>query len=95
MTHDPTLQPDADVRWQIDADAQLKLRFWEDECIVYHGAAGDTHRVPGLVGSMLQCLMQGEAWTAAALSEGIDLHIDDVHTSLTSMHRLGIVHRLA
>ncbi|WP_326533774.1 HPr-rel-A system PqqD family peptide chaperone [Pseudorhodoferax sp.] len=88
------LTTDLNACWQISADAQLQFRFWGDECVLYHGAAGSTHRVPELVGRLLQCLLQEPA-TTATLSERVDLDAEDVESSLREMGSLGIAERLA
>jgi len=75
--------------WQIADNAQLKFRFWDDECVLYHGASGDTHRLPELVGRLLQQLLQAPA-TTAALAESINLHEEDVNSALRQMSQLGI-----
>jgi len=75
--------------WQIADNAQLKFRFWDDECVLYHGASGDTHRLPELVGRLLQQLLQAPA-TTAALADSIDLHEEDVESALRQMTQLGI-----
>lgn len=86
--------PNLDSKWQIPADAGLQLRFWDDECVMYHGAAGNTHRVPELVGRLLECLLV-QPDTTAALSERVDLDADDVQSSLREMCALGVAERLA
>ncbi len=75
--------------WRVASDAQLRLRYWDDECVLYHGASGDTHRLPELVGKLLEHLMQTPA-TIPALSEAIDLHEEDVDAALNELARLGI-----
>lgn len=75
--------------WQIADNAQLKFRFWDDECVLYHGASGDTHRLPELVGKLLQQLLQAPADTAA-LADSINLHEEDVVSILHHMSHLGI-----
>ncbi len=77
-------------RWQVHPDARLRIRYWGEECVLYHGAAGNTHRLPEPVGQMLEALQTGPA-TVAELSERIDLHLADVEDSLQEMRRLGIV----
>jgi PqqD family protein of HPr-rel-A system len=75
--------------WRVASDAQLRLHYWDDECVLYHGASGDTHRLPELVGKLLEYLMQSPS-TIPALSEAIDLHEEDVETALNELARLGI-----
>lgn len=77
------------ILWQIAANAQLKFSFWDEECVLYHGASGDTHRMPELVGRLLQRLEQEPA-DIATLSEQINLHDDDVSNALHQMAQLGI-----
>ena len=76
--------------WRIAADAQLQLRFWDVECVLFHGASGDTHRLPDVVGRMLQALATGAA-TASSLSQAVDLHEEDVSAALRELRRLGIL----
>jgi PqqD family protein of HPr-rel-A system len=75
--------------WRVASDAQLRLRYWDDECVLYHGASGNTHRLPELVGKLLEHLMLSPA-TIPALAEAIDLHEEDVETALNQLARLGI-----
>lgn len=77
------------ILWQIADDAQLRLRYWDDECVLYHGAAGNTHRLPDLVGLMLEQLQISPA-SILALAESINLHEEDVETALHELARLGI-----
>jgi PqqD family protein of HPr-rel-A system len=77
------------VVWRIADDAQLKFRYWDDECVLYHGASGDTHRLPEVIGKMLEHLMQAAA-SISALSISIDLHEDDVKVALDKLAGLGI-----
>lgn len=76
-------------RWRLAADAGLRLRFWDDECVLFHGAAGDTHRMPGLAGHLLQHLQRGAA-DRVGIADAIDLHEDDVASLLEELDRLGI-----
>lgn len=75
--------------WRIAPEAQLRLRFWDDECVLYHGASGDTHRLPDLVGRLLEQLLRAPA-SVADLAEAINLHEQDVESSLQELARLGI-----
>lgn len=77
------------ILWHIADDAQLRLRYWDDECVLYHGAAGNTHRLPDLVGRMLEQLRISPA-SILALAESINLHEEDVETALHELARLGI-----
>ena len=76
--------------WKLAADAALRLRYWDDECVLFHGASGDTHRLPAAVGRLIEHLAEAPA-AVAELSEVIDLHEDDVALSLAELGRLGIV----
>ncbi len=82
----------AEPVWRVAADAALRLRYWDGECVLFHGAAGDTHRLPEAVGQLLEQLISAPA-PAALLSGAIDLHEDDVQRSLAELARLGIVVR--
>lgn len=75
--------------WRIAEDAQVKFRYWDDECVLYHGASGDTHRLPDLVGQLLEQLAQCPA-NIPTLAEAIDLHEEDVENALNQLARLGI-----
>jgi PqqD family protein of HPr-rel-A system len=77
------------IVWRIADDAQLQLRYWDDECVLYHGASGNTHRLPELIGQMLEQLMHSAA-SITTLSESIDLHEDDVKNALHELAGLGI-----
>lgn len=81
-------------RWRAVPDGRLRFRYWDDECVLYHGAAGDTHRLPAVVGQLLQALEQAGA-SIGDLSARIDLHEDDVRDALRDLRHLGIVERLA
>lgn len=76
--------------WRVAADAGLELRFWGDECVLFHGASSDTHRLPDVVGRLLERLAT-VPMAAARLSQEIDLHEDDVADALRELSRLGIV----
>ncbi len=66
------------------------MHCWDDECVIWHGAAGDTHRMPLAIGQLLDRLRVASA-NAAELAIAIDLHRDDVDESLLALKRLGIV----
>ena len=83
----------SDTVWRVASDAALRLRYWDGECVLFHGAAGDTHRLPELVGRLVEQVARSPA-TVRALSEAIDLHEDDVRESLAELQRLGIVERV-
>ena len=76
--------------WSVVPDAALRLHCWDGECVLYHGASGNTHRVPELVGKLLQCLLDAPA-SAGEISTAIDLHPDDVVASLHALVQLDIV----
>ncbi len=78
-----------DILWRIAEDAGLRLRYWGEECVLFHGAACDTHRLPALVGRLLERLAQAPA-SVSTLSAAIDLHEDDVSSALHELTRLGI-----
>lgn len=69
------------------------MHCWDDECVIWHGAAGDTHRLPLAIGQLLDRLRMGPA-NAAGLSLAIDLHQEDVEQGLSALARLGIVEPL-
>lgn len=75
--------------WRIAPGAELRLRFWGEECVLFHGAAGNTHLLPDVVGTMLQALVQADA-SAERLSALVDLHVADVRSALLEMSALGI-----
>ncbi|MEO8249861.1 MAG: HPr-rel-A system PqqD family peptide chaperone [Burkholderiales bacterium] len=83
--------PCGPARWQVPADAALTLRYWDGECVLFHGAAGDTHRLPEAVGQLLQRLQQVPAAAASELSAAVDLDEQDVELSLAELSRRGIV----
>nr|WP_145552579.1 HPr-rel-A system PqqD family peptide chaperone [Variovorax boronicumulans] len=87
-----TPTPEAGPCWHLAAESRLRFRQWDNECVVFHGAAGDTHRVPQAVAQLLQALAQRPG-DAQALSARIDLHPDDVQAALEELRRLGIVVR--
>lgn len=78
-----------DSLWRVPPDAGLRLRFWDDECVLLHGASGATHRLPAAVGRLLERLLAAPA-SVAALSEALDLHADDVAGALSELASLGI-----
>ena len=87
--------PERDVKWRISPDAALLFRYWGDgECVLYHGASGDTHRIPDIAGKLLEYLVQRPASTPEA-SEAIDLHEDDVAMTLDEMRKLGVTEVIA
>lgn len=67
----------------------MRLRFWGEECVLFHGAAGNTHLLPDVVGTMLQALGQADV-SAERLSALVDLHVADVRSALLEMSALGI-----
>lgn len=75
--------------WRVAANADLHLRYWDEECVLFHGASGDTHRLPALVGRLLERLMLGSA-PVAILSADVDLHEDDVTQALQQLAQRGI-----
>lgn len=83
------MEVNAASRWRIVADAGLRLRFWGEECVLFHGASGDTHRLPEPVGRLLRHLLAAPA-SARELSDAIDLHEEDVAQALRELMGLGI-----
>ncbi len=79
-----------DPGWRIAPQASLALRFWDGECVLYHGASGDTHRLPEEIGRLLEQLAGGMA-EIPQLVEAINLHSEDVQRALLELARLGIV----
>lgn len=82
------------IPWCITPGAELRLHFWGDECVLFHGAAGNTHLLPEVVGQLLQALTR-EATSISSLSTLVDLHVADVSSSLHEMSTLGIAERVA
>ena len=80
----------AEPLWRLAGDAALRMHYWDDECVLFHGATGDTHRLPDAVGRLLERVAAAPAGVAA-LSDAIDLHQDDVALSLAELERLDIV----
>ena len=80
----------AEPIWRLAGEAALRMRYWDDECVLFHGATGDTHRLPDVVGRLLERIAAAPAGVAA-LSDAIDLHQDDVALSLAELERLDIV----
>lgn len=93
-TSAPIARPEKSYCWRVAADAALQLRFWDGECVLFHGATGDTHRLPEAVGQLIERLLRAPC-SESELSEAIDLHEDDVRRSLAELARLGIVERSA
>lgn len=87
-------EPDLVSPWRIAPGAELRLRFWGEECVVFHGAAGNTHLLPEIVGSMLQALLNEDA-SAERLSVLVDLHVADVRSALLEMSALGLTESAA
>lgn len=79
--------------WRVHSDARLRVRHWDDESVVYHGASGSTHRLQRPVAEMLE-LLQGVAATADEISERLNLERDDVQHALREMSRLGMAEPL-
>lgn len=77
-------------RWRILPRSQLRLRYWDGECVLFHGASGDTHRLPELVGHLLECLEANPA-NIDTLVETVDLHPEDVERALRELAALEIV----
>lgn len=92
----PVTDPDADLLtpWRIARDAELRLHVWDDECVLFHGAAGDTHLVPELVGQMLQILTHAPA-SVVDLSAAVNLDVADTRSALHDMAALGIAEPVA
>ena len=82
------------VHWRVRHGARLKFRYWDGECVLYHGATGDTHRVPEPVGQVLEALTSSLS-SIDDLSVTVDLHAADVAEILDAMRELGIVERVA
>ena len=58
--------------------------------MIWHGAAGDTHRMPQAIGQLLDRLQQSAA-SASELSLAVDLHLEDVDAGLAALAHLGMV----
>lgn len=41
----PTMKIASERTWRVPIDADLRFRVWDGEYVVFHGAAGDTHRL--------------------------------------------------
>lgn len=44
--------------WALNPDLDLHFRYWEDECVAYVGASGDTHCLSALAGEVLALLQK-------------------------------------
>lgn len=76
--------------WRLCADAAVRLRYWDDECVLYHGASGNTYRLPEAVGQLLEALTR-QAADLETLAAAINLHSEDVEAALQRLAHLGIV----
>lgn len=65
------------------------MRFWDDECVLHHGASGNTHLLQRWVGELVQALLQADA-TASQLAERLDLDFVDVERSLREIAGIGV-----
>lgn len=46
------------LEWALSPDLDLHLRYWEDECVAYIAASGDTHCLSALAGDVLALLQK-------------------------------------
>lgn len=83
--------------WALSPDLDLRLRCWEDECIAYIGASGDTHCLSALTGEMLVLLQKNPMDTAQLVQHfaDIDNSAEDFlpycESILSELQQLGIV----
>lgn len=83
--------------WALSPGLDLHLRCWEDECIAYIGASGDTHCLSALTGEVLALLQKNpmDIVQLAQYFENIDNGIEDLvayyEPILSELQQLGIV----
>lgn len=85
--------------WQLTPPAELHWQQWDDECVLYHAASGDTHLLDPAGAKVLQA-MQDSPKTLADLLEDLG-DSNDVETTqrlsvyieslLAKLHRLGVI----
>ena len=82
------MTPDPNRRWRIPLEADLRHREWEGEHVLFHGAAGDTHRFSEAAALVLLHLMTtsaNEAELAAMLAEAAEVDLAEAETALSGI----------
>lgn len=84
-------------KWALSSGLDLHFRCWEDECIVYVGASGDTHCLSALTGEILFLLQKNPMDIAQLVQrfENVDNSTEDLlpyfESILSELQQLGIV----
>jgi PqqD family protein of HPr-rel-A system len=85
--------------WQLTPPAKLHWQQWDDECLFYHAASGDTHLIDP-TGAQILLILQGSPKTLAELLEDLGESEDAKATQrlsgyleslLAKLHRLGVI----
>lgn len=67
--------------WRVIDAGQLRFRFWDDECVVYHVPSGDTHLLDRASGEALKLLEEhpsGTAELARRVAQRLELPDDEL-----------------
>lgn len=81
--------------WQLTAGHELRLRYWDEECVVHHLGSNHTHRLAAWAGQLLEDLRDGGPQPAAQLAARFeDLSAQDVETTLYELSQLALVEQL-
>jgi len=84
------------LEWALCPDLDLHLRCWEDECIAYLAASGDTHCLSALAGQVL-ALLQKNSMNIVQLVQHIEncVRTEELlpyyESILSELQQLGIV----
>jgi PqqD family protein of HPr-rel-A system len=84
------------MKWQVLSIGALKLRSWDDECVVYNCLSGDTHLIGPLAVRILTQLLQAPADTAS-LADGLQYEPIDgggLDEILDDLKRLSLIEQV-
>lgn len=82
-------------RWQLTVGHALRLRYWDDECVVHHLGSNHTHRLAAWAGQLLEDLRDGGAQATETLAARFDgMAPEELEQTLMELARLALVERL-
>ena len=85
--------------WFTHSSFPLEIRYFDDDCLVFHSGAGDTFVMDAFAGFLLSLLspeVQNSTQLAASVARGLGLNLDQtlqdqVDERLSDLYGLGLI----
>ena len=79
------------IRWSLAVGADPEWRRWDDEFVVHHALANDTHRLSAPAGRALEYLATVGSIDSLDLAHACAIGEDQASETLTALAELGFV----